>query len=486
MIEAEAEAKAAARGPAAHQFVRSWVCECQVRQSFTLKSGQPVSSTCRPSKQTANNGIAQDDYDLTDPKEFARFLQDADIGLIRLEYLVHLVLSKRLLPRRQEAEGEVFTKDGETRSALVSHEELQRWSHGTQIAQICSISHAWETREHPDPCGHQLQHVVNHCGLFSAAFEADVWVFYDYTSLFQFEREKESHEEKSFRRSMENMHLLYAHEYSLTFRIQNLTRECAWNKMMQNDTEMVQVWVQGNGLELKPLKALVANRTPYGERGWCKAEIEWSSLRGINAQFQQIDKEPLAADSFNGILADMSGEGKLHARVPTAPTDFQRQMEQAAFTHRSDASAVIQLQEKIFIQKVTECEELLLEGLPASEMWALAHALPQYTKLKSLAIRTFRCEAAKACCAVEACCALLARRKPQLWRAHETTALAEACVFGCQTKIFFQGYFFSSLFNVLQRSAPWRPWQTAKLSSWKSAEAALKERLLSEDPAASW
>eukprot|EP00438_Fugacium_kawagutii_P031798 Skav231004 [mRNA] locus=scaffold1822:270576:279663:- [translate_table: standard] len=315
-----------------------------------------------------------------------------------LRYLVHLLLSKRLLPRRQEAQEENFTKDGETRTALVSHEELQRWSEGTHDALICSISHAWETREHPDPCKHQLQQVVNHAVLYGAAFEADVWIFYDYTSLFQFERTEESHE-VSFRRSMNNMHLLYAHEYSLTFRIQSLTRDDAWNEMMENDTEMIQVWVQGKGLELKPLKALVANRTPYGERGWCKAEIEWSSLRSINAQFQQIDK--VSSDHRDG-------DEDFNARLPMTPEDFRRQMEQAAFTHRSDASAVIGLQEKIFVQKVTNCEDLLLEGLPATEMMALARALPQYTKLKSLRIRKFRCGEAEAKALAEACCAALA------------------------------------------------------------------------------
>eukprot|EP00438_Fugacium_kawagutii_P017599 Skav213575 [mRNA] locus=scaffold1790:127326:127922:- [translate_table: standard] len=194
---------------------------------------------------------------------------------------------------------------------------------------------------------------------------------------------------------MGNMHLLYAHEYSLTFRIQNLTSEDAWNEMMQNDGELVSVWdMEAKGLVKKPLKALVANRTPYGARGWCKAEIEWSSLRGINAQFQQIDREP--SDGRDG-------EEEFNARLPMTPEDFQGQMEQAAFTHRSDESAVIHLQEKIFIRKVTNCEDLFLEGLAASEMLALARVLPQYAKLKSLRIRNFQCGEAEAKALVEAC-----------------------------------------------------------------------------------
>ena len=47
-----------------------------------------------------------------------------------LRYLVDLVLSKRPLPRRQEAETETFTCGGEPQSALVTHEEVQNWANG--------------------------------------------------------------------------------------------------------------------------------------------------------------------------------------------------------------------------------------------------------------------------------------------------------------------------------------------------------------------
>ena len=76
----------------------------------------------------------------------------------------------------------------EAETALVSHQEVQTWAEGKRDAIICSISHAWETREHPDPCRYQLEHIVQRVVLYEAAFKADVWVFYDYASLFQFER----------------------------------------------------------------------------------------------------------------------------------------------------------------------------------------------------------------------------------------------------------------------------------------------------------
>ena len=67
-------------------------------------------------------------------------------------YLAELALAQQPLPRRQEAESLEFTSGGITQSALVTHEEVQEWATGSRKAIMCSISHAWETREHPDPC----------------------------------------------------------------------------------------------------------------------------------------------------------------------------------------------------------------------------------------------------------------------------------------------------------------------------------------------
>ena len=107
-----------------------------------------------------------------------------------LRYLTELVRSGRPLPRRQELESKTFVPPNseEAETALVSHQEVQTWAEGNRDAIICSISHAWETREHPDPCRYQLEHIVQRVVLYEAAFKADVWVFYDYASLFQFER----------------------------------------------------------------------------------------------------------------------------------------------------------------------------------------------------------------------------------------------------------------------------------------------------------
>lgn len=83
-------------------------------------------------------------------------------------------------------------------------------------------------------------------------------------------RVEETHE-LSFRRIMANTHLLCAREYSLMFRAQGPTGEDAWKEMMQNDSEMVQVWVEAKGLERKPCLPDPWPPPQSFERGWCKA-----------------------------------------------------------------------------------------------------------------------------------------------------------------------------------------------------------------------
>ena len=206
-----------------------------------------------------------------------------------LRYLTELVRSGRPLPRRQELESQTFVPpNSEAETALVSHQEVQTWAEGNSDAIICSISHAWETREHPDPCRYQLEQIVQRVVLYEAAFKADVWVFYDYASLFQFERFSPE-EKSSFGAAMQNMHMMYAHEHTLTLRIESLTPDDVWNRMMANETELVRVYDKDEkNVVAKPLKDLFPNRNAYTSRGWCMAEVEWSSLRSGSQNVHEL------------------------------------------------------------------------------------------------------------------------------------------------------------------------------------------------------
>eukprot|EP00434_Breviolum_minutum_P037107 symbB.v1.2.032890.t1/scaffold4013.1/size46388/1 len=318
-------------------------------------------------------------YNLEDPEQFADFLIMANIGLVRAEYLYKLRQTGQKLPRRQEADFERCGAD-DAKPALVGHDEAKKWAKDTKKAIICSVSHAWETREHPDPCGFQLEQIVNAVSLYDVAYDAEIWVFYDYSSLYQYQRQGEDQLD-SFDLSMQNMHLLYAHDATYTFRINSLTPDDRWASMMEAPDQVVNVYDEAsNAVIPKPLRELVPNRTPYEDRGWCMAEIEWSSVRSRSWQHQRIDSSEESED-----------QRTLQGRVPMTPEAFEDRMREAAFTHRSDATQVILLQKKVFHEKVENCEGAVLQNLPQGELGKLAESLKYYAKLKNLKVLNFEC-----------------------------------------------------------------------------------------------
>ena len=224
--------------------------------------------------------------------------------------------------------------------------------------------------------------MVHHTALYVAAYFAEIWVFFDYVSLFQYLRESEA-QQASFGLAMKNMHVMYSHEMSVTLRVETLTPAERWARALHDD-EMITVFDAASKVVKRVLvQDLVHNPTPYQNRGWCIGEMEWSSDRQATEQNQQID---IRSDS------DAQEDGlELLGRVPTSPEHFAVKMDTAAFTHRSDAAAVVHLQEKIFLEKVRRNEELSLEALPGSQIRALVHALPYFEVLQTITLIHFEC-----------------------------------------------------------------------------------------------
>ena len=295
-------------------------------------------------------------------------------------------------------------------------ELLHAWPRSKE-AIIVSVSHAWEAREHPDPCGYQLEWVAQHASLFVAAFAADIWLFFDYVSLFQFKREKEA-EEQSFRRSMGNMHAMCAHESTITFRLESLTPEQRWQKAVQDGSKVTIFQYTSGQVEPVPLHGLTRNTNSYLDRGWCRAELSWSSVRGDTAQNQQIDVGSELIDT------DLTG------RTPVAPDVFAAEMHSAAFTHRSDADAVIELQKKVFLEKVTRRRKLKLEGVSLDQMQALTQSLPHFKQLKSITVIDFECGENEAKAFVEAGFLLSTSRVESMWvcSGHYLVVICETCM----------------------------------------------------------
>ncbi|CAK9092496.1 unnamed protein product, partial [Durusdinium trenchii] len=339
----------------------------------------------KSSEADQESHVAADEvkYILSDKKSCGAFLQEADVRLIRAEWLYHLRRFDMPLPRRQEADHAVFGP--EEKSGLVSHEEVAQWAMGRKDAIICSVSHGWETREHPDPCRWQLGQLVDCIALYDAAYFSDIWVFYDYTSLYQFERET-TEQEDSFTKGMQNMHVMYAHDFNLTLRIQHLTPNDIWDAAMADEDFKIPVYhLPSKSVKALPLRELVSNRTDNDKRGWCRAEKEWSAMRGISVQNQVITGPGVGS----GKLIDLGLE-HFGGKVPQLPQLFEQDIATSAFTHRHDAPEVVRLQRKVFHEKVTTSKEVRLQWLPSGEVDRLIKALPHFQELRVFRLNHFQ------------------------------------------------------------------------------------------------
>ncbi|CAJ1387592.1 unnamed protein product [Effrenium voratum] len=324
--------------------------------------------------------------DLDQRRSFAEYLISSDVKLVRAEFMWHLQRQGQALPRRQEAEGMTFPDKAEQqRPALVSHEEVWQWAEGKlPHVFVLSVSHCWEAREHPDPCGHQLGLVASFTSLHYAVYECQQWLFFDYLSVYQYEREL-AEQERSFRKALDNMHALYAHASTSTLRIEGLTPPEVLGKMQDEGKHLMVYHGPSKRVMSIPLTDLREphkcgtdcpflhlNRTPYLERGWCRIEVEWSSSRGKHARNVRIDGQ---------------GREKYAFKAPMPPDKFQEQVgSHLKFTHRSDCDAVLALQRRIFYERASTTEELVQTGLAEEEVVTLAQVLSEYTQVRRLRI----------------------------------------------------------------------------------------------------
>ena len=315
------------------------------------------------------------EYDLENPQHLLDFLIDANIRLVRIQYLWHLKIKKRLWPRRQEAEHETFNWDGKVETALVTIEEYKKLFGNPNVNPIFSVSHCWEAKQHPDPFGFQARQ-------FPPYFDGS-WVFIDFICLPQYYRTAE--EQVFFRKAMANMHVLYAHEK--VFRVIRL-EELADESAKASPPDFIDIYYEEEGAPPgsgkfgpQPFSRLELNDTPYHERGWCEAEKQWMSTK----------------EQINGF-------------APMTPARFQERVKRGhqnfpdglvlKFTHRSDEEIVVKLQEKIFVQQAAR-RKSLRASLPEAEQLLLAESLPHFVSLKSVRLYNLEIREATAMALIE-------------------------------------------------------------------------------------
>ena len=306
--------------------------------------------------------------DLASDAMLVRLLTDPayNIRLVHGTYLHKMYLQGQRWPRRQEIDPEEF----------VTNADLQHWlkeSPATR-ARIIAVSHVWETREHPDPLGHQLQ-ILAEARLWPASRS---WYFIDYMSIYQFYRgEEDNPQQQCFVRAMSQMHVLYSHEATYTYQISTLPR---WVDVDAPTDAHVAVFFCPDpnepcrgSVQLVPVWALMRNDTPYSQRGWCQAELQWSCMR---------------SDSSRLIILDAHTPNQA-SMAPMPPEVFEQLVGNGSlkFTHRNDMEAVLQLQRSIFHTKALATQCLVLARLPFEQVLRLTSALHHYTSLKELSVR---------------------------------------------------------------------------------------------------
>ena len=287
------------------------------------------------------------------------------MALVRLEYLCELRDKNGRLPRRQEAE---FETTSAGTPALVTKAELQRLEYdclgGNPTLSILkprpcrvrvkfeSISHCWESMEHPDPHGFQLNSIIEMCPPETP--EQQVWIFFDFVSLYQFGARTEF-EETCFRRALEHMHVMYAHEGVQVRIVDNLTPDD-----QKKSGSAVLVYSEDKGaMTMVAADKLKINITPYHLRGWCVAERQWASLRIT-----------------------------LEGAVPMSPDLFRERIkaQDLKFTHHDDMELVLTLQAKVFHEKAFGTTTLEVENLDEEACDVLCAALPHYKNLQEIVL----------------------------------------------------------------------------------------------------
>jgi len=342
------------------------------------------------------------EYSLEDPRDLAKFLRTADICFVRAEYFWQLFDQNKVPPaRRQELEkdkenkiknGKIFAEP------LVSHDEVDDWASGDEEALLCSISHCWESMEHADFTGNQARTIASATATYAAAYGVPVWVFIDFLSIYQYEQTVEQREK--FNLAMQNMHLLYSHESTITLRLEHLTPKELIQECMEDPKSTVKIFYKPSKEEEGQVKEvhvskLTLNPRKYSVRGWCRTEIQWSCQRSDVRSNQQIDSY-LNKDNEEG------EESTFKCQVAEEPKQFElhAQKEEIQFMKPEDIGPVLALQKKVFFQKAEKCEHLVVEYVDNTQIAVLALSIKHYKVLKSLTLRNFRCrlpEAEKLC-----------------------------------------------------------------------------------------
>jgi len=297
--------------------------------------------------------------ELTSRDKFIEYLETADIALIRSDYLIQLYSEGRHMQRRQDIDP----------SAIVPKDEMKERVKNGSIYDtkhiVRSVSHAWLSKDHPDPGNSQLEALVMYGGGDHTSrhqrLEEGLMLFYDYMSLYQ--KPRTENENKTFATSLNRMHMLYAHDDTYVLRIEAVAEYANHGASLAVFDDSQNQFVH------KTPDMFTKNLTPYMERGWCMAECLWSATKR-RADFTWTVGQSVTRKT----------------KAPLPPRVFESRVEsqQLKFTSKSDMNKVTDLQKRVFEEKAERATNLRLNNLDVTEFEILLEALPLFKVLRVL------------------------------------------------------------------------------------------------------
>ena len=293
----------------------------------------------------------------------------ANVRFLKPYYLLRLANEGGTLLRRQEVEERVPDAYWDI-SSITSNVLFEK--------QLLVVSHCWESMQHCDPTGSQLQklakwltttQVSTHLGEEGMAIDKIKGIFIDFSSLHQYPRTTVSQQE-CFKLATENMQCLYTAVWAKIVRVEELE---PWGDLSKS-VEICKMSGTVGTMVMVSLQELKRNDVPFIQRGWCIAERCWMASKAFGQN--------------NLVCGSSSPFGLM------SPDEFDNYVDSKGdlkFTHRSDVVPVKALVRQVFEkQKASMSTYTFNEPLQPEQVASTFDALCAFTCLANLHLENLR------------------------------------------------------------------------------------------------
>jgi len=280
------------------------------------------------------------------------------VRLVRMSWL--LQQRGTVLKRRQELPEEAFVPAGELRQVWEAGERGGR----DKVAPIITISFCWDTRDHPDPTGKQLELVIDTLEKERHKYAAlrlgfpgftEMGIFWDWPSLLQGDPDKaEAAKKAALQEGKSDKEAEDAADKAKRTPAEKAAFKHALHKTMD-------LWYAHQGttvflLTQHPQDRGSTRECGYDQSGW--TTYERCSTEQIKNVYRHVAKWSAVADLGQGAGARAAGR-----KWPVGPDEFDRLIEGKTFTNGSDRETVKQIFRRMSRVQLGSVTELAFDGM---------------------------------------------------------------------------------------------------------------------------